>query len=153
MRWNQVRAAFHHRVGPFAVIKPSSSTQAMQKMLNIARHFMNENGKIDRSRLKRLEMMQRKEIIKRGLEKPKLVERIKYELFLTGTYIFDTLSPPRGRMGKFAPLLSVFLMLMCGMTFSYMSGQYQQYKTELQFRGNWLSPQKPDYPRTLLNLS
>ena len=134
MRWNQVRTAFRHREGPFADIAPNPTTQAMQKMLDMARDFMNDDGKIDRSRMKRMEMLQRKELIKLGLVKRTLAERIKDELFLAGTYIFDTLSPHRGHMGKFAPLLCVFTMLMCVGTFSYMSGQYQQYKTELQFR-------------------
>ena len=134
LRWAQVRTAFRHREGPFDVIAPNPNTLAMQKMLEMARSFMGEDGKIDRSRFKRLDKLNRKELIKQGKLKRTCAEAAADELFLIGTYVFDTLSPHRGHMGKFAPILAVFGMLMMGMTFSYMSGQHAQYVAELRYR-------------------
>ena len=135
LRWARVRTAFRHREGPFAVIAPNPNTQALQKLLDIARNFMGPDGKIDRSKLKRLERLQRKEMINSGAIKPTAREVIANDVFLAGTYIFDTLSPHRVHMGNFTPLFAIITLLMVGMTFAYMSGQYEQYAIELQFRG------------------
>ena len=70
-------------------------------------------------------------IVRRGSDD---TSTILNEMFIFGTYVFDLFSPKKKHMGKFPLLFTPVVVVAVVAIFSYMSGQYAAYETELQFR-------------------
>ena len=109
-RWAHVRHQLDERKSVFSSIKKEKSYKTMMKELLNA--FITEDGKLNQRKIKRLNAKQRKSIriIEKEVEgKPQehSWQSVRDDLFLTGTYLFDQLSPSPKVIGKFSPVLAV----------------------------------------------
>ena len=132
--WSLVREAFEERRGPLQEVKRSPKSE----MRNMMKQFVGPDGKLNRRKLLRLEAMQRRVLRKQrtDLRKQQWKQAMHDEAFLVGTYAFDLLSPRPERLGKFAPVFTCVLVVVCAILFAFLSGQYAsggQYQLETRF--------------------